>query len=931
MRSQLIGFIAILILLSGCSFGLQQRWTDFNAYFNTFYNARQSYDAGMRSLNNQRFDINAERPIRIHRTPVRAGQADFERAIEKSADILRDHRESRWVDDALELIGKSYFHLGQFFSAEQKFNEVLQTTLNDEFRQRAIYWRGRIYLETNRYSEGITYLNAHLNADEFTWNRQTNLEIHLVLAQLYVQIEEWDLAASHLQTGVDGFRDEIIRSRAAFLHGQILERIQQPEAAKQAYAQVSRRYPEYQLLYLAELRRNQLLRETGQHDRALRNFIAMSRDDKNFDNLSRIEFEIGRTLQAKGEADQAFIIFNNVLYNSIQNPARETIAKVHYAKAELYRFAYGDFTMAALHYDSSSRSATDLTRMPERFDAAALATSFGEYARLSTAISKRDSLLHLGTLPMDQLEERILSIRDQRLREFERQQRQDQLRGTTVVTIPGQQTEQTQEQTRDNGFLNHRNPQLVAQASESFAALWNSRPLVDNWRRQEAVRSAVIAMEAGELESDESTVDAGMQSGLAQVAIPAELEINLEEIPLTETDQLAVRMEIARLEYELGNVFYLNLNMPDSALFHYIRVVEEFPESEVRPQAMYSIADIYLLHNNLDTATEWGRAIIKEFPGTTVASRIASRLNLDLPQIERVITDDEKAENDFLTLVATLSSGDAQTRIHEFEAFISRHPESNRVADALFNRALAYAEIGRTDVVFRQRFQEREQLRTEWEEMQSAFRASQDEAREALMDTTLTDTLHAFYESILDSTLTAPDFDKLFPFVGSPWDSTRAVLTRITSEFSSSRFVDRSTAMLQVIQLPASMMETENGDVEIREFPQTLPEGVAAEFVECNMLDQPLEFFTTNEAFLDANGFYGAMREQGVFSADFEFDITVDHTGKVTRVVSLIEEDPVGLTTKLRDLLRNEGRFSVPASRGVPVQTTCYYSVSIDL
>lgn len=932
MHKRFIGFIAIVILFSGCSLGLQQRWTDFNAYYNTFYNARQSYEAGMRSMNNQRFDINAERPIRIHRTPVRAGQADFERAIEKSADILREHRDSRWVDDALELIGKSYFQLGQYFSAEQKFNEILQTSLNDDIRQRAIYWRGRVYLETSRYTEGISYLTAIINADEFEWNRQILLETHLVLAQLHVQLEQWEDAAENLQFGVNGFRNDVLRSRASFLKGQIFERLNMQDQAIAAYNQLSRRYPEYQLLFLAELRQNQLLREIGDLDRAHRNFIAMSRDDKNFDNLSLLEFEIGRTLQAKGEADQAYLIFTNVLYNSLQAPSRETIAKTHYAKAELYRFAYGDFKMAALFYDSSSRSATDLTRMPEQFDAANLASSFGQYAQLSSQIARKDSLLYLGQLPLDEFEARILAIRDERMREFERLQRQEQLRGTTVINITEQQGQQSQEQTRDNGFLSHRNPQLVAQASESFAALWGSRPLVDNWRRQEAVRAAIIAMESGELDDDLPPEELALTGEIINVDIPAELEINLLEIPRAEADRDRMRNDIARLEYELGNVFYLNLNMPDSALIHYLRVAEDFPDAEIRPQAMYSIADIYLLNDNRETASEWAQAIIQEFPQSKVAERIASRLGIELTLTAAVLTEDEVAEQEFVSLLQSLPTLEAESRVTEFQAFTHRHPNSARIADAMFNKALAFAEIGRSQSSFTQLFEEREKLRKEWQLEQESFRMLQDSARYALQDTTLSSEKLSYFEAVIDSSLTQPDFDKLFPFVGSPWDSTRAALSYISDQFAGSRFAERSRAMLDVIQIPASLLPQDEPEAENEEVAeQDIPDDFIAEFVECNVLDEPLRFVKTNDDFLSDNDFYALMREQGVLSADFEFDITVDHTGTIIRVVSLIEEDPVGLTATLRELLLSEGSFSRPTSRGAPVQSTCYYSFSVDL
>jgi tetratricopeptide (TPR) repeat protein len=755
--------------------------------------------------------------------------------------------------------------------------------------------------------------------------------MHLVLAQLHVELEQWELAGLHLEEGVNGFRNDVLRSRATFLRGQILERLDLPEEAIVAYSHVSRRYPEYQLLFLAELRQNQLTRAIGNYDRAHRNFVSMSRDDKNFDNLSILEFEIGRTLQARGQADEAFLVFNNVLYNSLQAPSRETIAKAHYAKAELYRFIYGDFRMAALYYDSSSRSATDLTRMPEKFDAAELASSFGDYARLSEAISRRDSLMHLGSLPPEEFQDRILAIRDERLREFERQQRQDQLRGTTVVTITEQPVQQNQDQTRDNGFLNHRNPQMLTQASESFLALWNGRPLVDDWRRQEAVRVAIIAMESGEMAEEIPQDEIGLPSAIANVDIPAELEINLQEIPRTEADRRRIRGEIARFEYELGNVFYLNLNLPDSALVHYLRVAEEFLDADIRPQAMYSIADIYLLYNNMETAMEWAMAIIEEFPASLVAERIASRMNLDVDLAGGVLSDEEVAESEFVSLLQQMTTFDAGTRISQFDEFTKRHPYSGRIADALFSKALAYAEVGRAQRSFIERFDERERLRNEWSEHQEQFRIQQDSARVALQDTTLSDDRQLYFESVVDSTLVQPDFDALFPFVGSPWDSTRVTLTKISEEFSATRFAERSRAMLDVIQLPASLLPKEEQSEESASVPEDLPADFIAEFVECNVLDGPIRFFKTNEDFLQSTGFYAMMREQGVLSADFEFDVTVDHTGQITRVVSLIEEDPLGLSTSLRNLLQTEGSFSRPTSRDMPVQTTCYFSISVDL
>ena len=269
--------------------------------------------------------------------------------------------------------------------------------------------------------------------------------------------------------------------------------------------------------------------------------------------------------------------------------------------------------------------ATDLTRLPEAFDAAELAASFGEYARLRNEISARDSLLFLGQLPVSEFEERNRS--DQRPAPS----------GVRTTTTTGSVAwyyrghGYRQRPGHHAGYRSEWIPQPlesdpVAQAAASFAAVWESRPLVDNWRRREAVRQAVIAIEAGELQEEVIEPDTSGLAEVLDVEIPPELQINLADIPRTAAAQHTMKAELAGLEFELGNVFYLNLDMPDSALVSYLRVAEELTESEVRPQALYSIADIYWSAGDQATALRWAEVILEEYPSNSVAQRIATRL-----------------------------------------------------------------------------------------------------------------------------------------------------------------------------------------------------------------------------------------------------------------------------------------------------------------
>jgi tetratricopeptide (TPR) repeat protein len=802
MTTRLFSAILILIILSGCGTGLKQRWNNFNAYYNTFYNAEVSYKRGLTLIENQAYVINPERPIRIHRTPLRAGQSDFEKAIEKSADILRNHAESKWMDDALELIGKSYFYQTQYFSAEQKFNEIFATSTNNEVRQRAVLWKGLIFLETNRYNDGINYLTASLESDEYDWNQQIYQEILLVLAQLYIEEDEFEQAALMLSSGLPGFRNDVLRSRGSFLYGQILMQLDQLDDALTAFKGISRKYPEYQLIYLANLKQNEILRDKGQYNQAIRNLNSMSRDDKNFDRTADLNYEIGRTLQYKGEPYDAFNIFKNVLYNSIRPPSRETIAKTHYALAELHRFDFYDYRLAAAYYDSASRNATELEKLPYYFDAADLSRSFGDYARLSKEVSEMDSLLRLGLMPADEFQLVLAKITEERQREYERQLRQEQLRGTTLVNV-NQPGAANTDPSRDNGFLNHRNPELLAQASETFAALWDSRPLVDNWRRLEAVRRAIVQTETASPSNQSETTEVKPLAG-SSVVLP-QLNIDTSKIPFTEEAQTEMRERIASREYEIGNVFYLNLGIPDSALVHYNRVIYDLGMVAIRSQAIYTKADIYLSSGDTLTARNYVDILYNQYPTDRITIRMAERLNEPLPAEAMIASDDERMEKAFNELVLSMSVSDPIEKIDNLNAFLNDYPESPFLPDIFMNKALIYASLGREDARFISKINEYSVTVNEWNTNMLNFTNLKNDAISKLNDIDTPDEVRSELQIIADSTLTQPDFDYLFPYVGAQWDSTRINLDRIIKDYPRSRFTERAQRMLETLELPESL------------------------------------------------------------------------------------------------------------------------------
>lgn len=858
-RSHLI--LLLVVFVTGCGAGLKQRWGDFNAFYNTFYNAQQSYESGIRSMESQSFVLNPERPIRIHRTPVRAGQADFEKAIEKSADILREHAASKWVDDALLLIGKSYYYQSQFFSAEQKFNEVLAATSNPETRQQAILWNSLNMLETNRIAEGISYIQNAIESDEYEWDQETLAELNLVLAQLYVESEDFDLAIESLSAGVSEIDDEQLRSRAHFLHGQLLQRAERYEEALQAYRSVSRKYPEYTLIFYSQVKQNEVLREMGQYDQAYRNLVSMSRDDKNFEQIGDLNYEIARTLQYQGEVYEAFDLLNDVIYASIRPPSRETIAKSHYVLAELYRFDFQDFKLAAAHYDTASRSVQDLERLPEYFNASELAQSFGSFSRLSSEVTELDSLMWLSTLSEVDLNAYVDSVRIVRLEEYERQLRQDQLRGTTLINTNTQGSNNQTGGSREFGFLSHRNPELVRQAAESFAALWDQRPLVDNWRRLQAVRTSGGGLRANTDNQAETSTNSNQQNRPVSTSggevSDATLNIDLSAIPSDSTALASMKDRVAGLSYEIGNLYYLNLSLPDSAMRYYDRAIDEYGLATIRPQAIYTKVDIFLASGDTLSANPYIDMMLSEYPSHRITERLILRLELDNEDSDRFVTDLERQERAISDLRAKLIDLNPSEVITEIDSFTVRNPESPFLDQVIMRKALSYAQLASADSATISKMNELNKVQKIWSDSLAKFNAQKAMWREELTDTTLAEEERERLTILADSNLTAPNFDAYFPFMSAEWDSVRSALTYIIDNYSSSEYAEQAKVLMEDLAIPQSLIvvpdpietldnESLNGDgVESAE-TEPIEAQIDAEIIEQNpTLSAPVDSTTT--------------------------------------------------------------------------------------
>ena len=691
-------------VLLGCGRGtfLGRQYDDLTAYYNGFYNAEQAFEDGLESVNQSSGDVDRMRYLSIFPDPEEgSGGESFEEAIQKSAEILREHPESKWVDDALFLIGRARFYQENYVGATEKFREVI--ALGGKREGEARFWLSRTLVAADRYEEAAEALRAGLEreADYGLWTAH----MRLVRGELLARQEDWAEAEDALSAGLTNNLPDEVGGRAAFLLGQVRETLEKPETAQRAYERVLEFNPPYALEFEARLGAIEMQGLRGQPQQALRRIEELRREDNTNEMRGKIAGVRARLYQAMDRPDRAREALTAVLRGE-EAPTGEIEGRLHYDLATLYRDTYEDFTQAAAHFDTaatqlssssagqgasgSGRNARILPQAPT--DAAAQSDRFQDLAERTRTVARMDSLLRLGQMPQPEFQAAVEQIRRKRLKQrkeaAERQNRREQqfLGGRQQASArraqagPSQQNA-VQTQSADAGFLFHRDPTLVQQGRRQFEQRWGQRPLVDNWRRVDAIRSR------DEEEGDaEDVVAAGPQSSEEQE--PAEQVLDLSAVPRDSASQAEMMADRAVARYELANALFRAAGRPDSAETWFRRVLKEETHSVTR-QALYGLAQSHRAQGDTAAAEETYREIIEKYPESPYAERARELLGeKEVESTPEVQTS--RADSAYAEAYSVWQERSPQAALRAFMEVAQRYPEARTAPRALLAAGVVY-------------------------------------------------------------------------------------------------------------------------------------------------------------------------------------------------------------------------------------------------
>ena len=658
--NKLAAISILLLFLSGCSV-----WDNFTTYFNLYYNTATLFEDAELEILSQKRDLFSNEPLII---PGSAKTALI-KVVEKSSKLLQFYSSSAYVDEALMMLGKSFYYQNNYQKSKRKFEELLATNIDDEeVITEANLWIAKNSFELKDNIKALQLIDeVRIKGLEEGYDRVIK-DSYIQEIKYRLREKDYSRAISLANEFVEVYDDSKVQAQVYYELGNLYTLIEEDEKAISAYENVFEYSPDFDLEIIATIKYADALRNAGQAQKALELFEDIRTEDKFLNSYNEIDFEIGKTLIELGEYNKALDQFR-LVDTTYKNTPFSSAA--NFELGELYRTRFMNYDSAGIYFSKAA-----VSNPPKEYIDLARSNNmlFAKYSKLRGEITKLDKQLYysqnLDIFVKDSSEYLADSLRI--LEEFLAQKEIEDIWKNVLVDTSNSKIDSSF--IKDSLFVQDSLVKIdsLVQIGEvsSFDTVGLYGRLIDftNQKRIDAVKEQknkelLSLRNQGQLRLDTLNFKGNP---------PKRLSIPID----------SAKTIISKNNLELGNLFLTELNVPDSAFNLYNINLEDFPNTTYYPNTLYAMGSYYLTINQKLKADSLFRLIYDNYKDKSIVNAAADKLELPLIDFKYDPAKDEYASAEDLML-----SGDYRQSINKFYNIYTNYPKSSFAPQALYASA----------------------------------------------------------------------------------------------------------------------------------------------------------------------------------------------------------------------------------------------------
>ncbi|RQO39484.1 gliding motility protein [Chryseobacterium sp. KBW03] len=570
-------------------------------------------------------------------TTLEIAEAKALKAINKYSVTRNGEEKNKTIFDAYMILVQSRIYRGKSLEALDALNYVFTHMKDDKRIALARIYQGLAYDKIKDYHRAHETF-AKLKGEDINKSYAKLLSIYY--SESLLDAGKKEEAAQELDNAFELNSNRKLKSRIAYLRGQVLENLNQNDKARESYTAAYKYANDFEFEVKSQIAIAKTFNGKGDYAGAKNYLEGISKKGTYVSRKNEFYYALGLMANKAGKKDEAQQFFRKSLFEKVSDPQIRGLAYYEIGKSYLEK---NDYIGAGSYYDSALAV---MTYEPSRILLKDQSAYIKKISKNYYLIKKNDSILSLAkmdnTQKTDYFTKYIEKLKVKEEREEQERRRAERSKGfdtgdysaNSIFANSSNAFEDFGVTTK--GFY-FSNTGTVSKGTSSFKQVWGDRALADNWRFSKKMAS-IEDMKNEAL-------------GVTSAPNPRRFEpaFYIEQIPTDQGKLSQLKKDRDTASLGLGIMYqnyFTNTPLATKTLYD---LVDVKPEEKVMLQALYEIFAMNY-EKNPQASEKAKQILLADYPYTSYAEFARN------PKNKSFVKSTEEVENEYKKAYALFES-----------------------------------------------------------------------------------------------------------------------------------------------------------------------------------------------------------------------------------------------------------------------------------
>lgn len=561
-------------------------------------------------------------------TTLEIAEAKALKAINKYSVTRNGEEKNKQIFDAYMILAQARIYRGKSLEALDALNYVFTHMKDDKRIALARIYQGLAYDKVKDYHRAHETF-AKLKGENIDKSYAKLLSIYY--AESLLDAGKKEEAAKELDLAYELNSNRKLKSRIAYLRGQVYENLNQNDKARESYAAAYKYANDFEFEVKSQISIAKTFNGKGDYNGAKNYLEGISKKGTYGSRKNEFYYALGLMANKAGKKDEAQQFFRKSLFEKVSDPQIRGLAYYEIGKSYLDK---NDYIGAGSYYDSALAV---MTYEPSKVLLKDQSAYIKKISKNYYLIKKNDSILSLAKMDNAQKTEffskYIAKLKIKEEKEEQERRRAERNKGFDTGDYSANSVFANNSNSFEDfgvttkGFY-FSNTGTVSKGTSSFKQVWGDRALADNWRYSKKMAT---------LEDMKNEA-----LGVTSAPNPRRFEPNyyIEQIPTDQGKLSQLKKDRDTASLGLGIMYqnyFTNTPLATKTLYD---LVDVKPEEKVMLQALYEIFAMNY-EKNPQASERAKQILLTDYPYTSYAEFARN------PKNKSFVKSTEEVENEY--------------------------------------------------------------------------------------------------------------------------------------------------------------------------------------------------------------------------------------------------------------------------------------------